>query len=577
MQHCTSQLFFNNLFCPDCGDKVTEPLTIKPIEIYHPDILDNLKEHCPDASVYTGWVESTHFYKRLYRSSGKDSETLYYSYWFLTLNNEKNEPFTISISSEDSSLDSVIKGDVLTFLHPTNYTLYYKLANANDSNIVTHNNAAPVVIFHRKSGQESILEPAYEVENFSKFGTFFSTLLLVAVATVAGFLFELFNIETAYIITGLLTVFGSIYRIKGKTKVFETQTKRLDEIKRTIKRILGVSISDMGYDSRAREINNDDVYCIGCENLIDSHYQYCPCCSQSQETESSALLTASPQKMMVDKVDATIDVKLSPEQQALAMTSPLNNMASIVPHRLTRQEKVLQECQAYTTDEKTEHLQKYLFDEDYQCIFTTSSNIIKVTDKDIATSVSDNTHVTQTTTRTDYKNRYGSTVRSQYRTETSSHRQRDSTLYGELTIETPEGEVKSFKAEKSLLGSADVGDWLLIGSSTAEGKAGRSDYNEFYYNISKDTLIEPESLTHWQRKSSKSQFIGWSLFLLSFAASFAFSHPAAIFVVVLVSIIISVSARRFSRHTKEKTRSTLAPLYETLKRCKQERESFLKI
>ena len=159
MQHCTSPLFINDNFCPDCGDKIDNQLAITPVAQYIPDILDELKKYCPEASVYTGWVEKTHHYNRVHRSGGRDSETLYYSYWFLTLNNEQGIEKTISVSSEDSSLDSVSKGDVITFLEPTGYYLNYQLADKSDRQVVTHNEAATGVVFHRDSGQESILYP----------------------------------------------------------------------------------------------------------------------------------------------------------------------------------------------------------------------------------------------------------------------------------------------------------------------------------------------------------------------------------------------------------------------------------
>jgi hypothetical protein len=78
-------------YCPDCGDKIDNLVTIKSVITLHPDIIDELKVHCPDATIYTGWVEKTHHYKRRHKSGGSNSQTLYYSYWFLTFNNEQIE------------------------------------------------------------------------------------------------------------------------------------------------------------------------------------------------------------------------------------------------------------------------------------------------------------------------------------------------------------------------------------------------------------------------------------------------------------------------------------------------------
>lgn len=602
MQHCTTPLCINDSFCPDCGDKIDTPLSIKPIKHHHPDILEALRTYCPNAKIYTGWVENTHHYKRVHRSGGNNSKTLYYSYWFLTLNNEKNQHFTISISSEDSSLDRVTKGDIISFLQPTCYSLNYKLADSDDKRIVTHNEAATAVIFHRASGQESILGPAYEPEDFSKFGTFFSTLLFSAIVAIAGLYFSLYNLEVAYAITALLTLFGSIYRISRKTKAFDTEVSRYDEIKRTVKRILAVSKSDMNYDRRTREAKSDDVYCISCEQLINFHYNYCYCCGQSQLTKVPALTFISDQY-----VETSIKTEHRSElsHEMIAESDKVTAITSSPRQRMTRRDKILQICEPFCVYENTEHQHKHIFAQNYLCTLSTSSNIVRVIDKDVATSVSDYTNVTTTTTRTDYRNGYGS-VRSEYRTTTSSHRQRNSNLYGELTIETPSGEVQTFKAAKSLLATADVGDWILLGSSKIEGADERIDCDEFYYNISKDNLIEPESLTSWQRVSGKSQFIVILIFALAVAGSVYFHEvmnivaplmPNAIWnslfdltnlltlpinyipilLFVIFFILVLIIAYVYRSHTKSKLELALKPLRETLKKCHEARESFANI
>lgn len=607
MQHCTSPLFINDNFCPDCGDKIDNPLSITPVEQYIPDILDELKKHCPDASLYTGWVEKTYHYKRVYRSGGKDSETLYYSYWFLTLNNEQGQEKTISVSSEDSSLDSVSKGDVITFLQPTNYSLNYNLADKSDRNVVTHNEAATGVVFHRDSGQESILEPAYEVDEFSKFGTFIGIFFWSAIAAMTGFFFELYTFEVACFITAAVTVIGSVFRINSKTNKFEAESARLLEIKRTVKRILGVSNSQMGYDKRGRAANNDDVYCISCEHLIDSAYHYCHCCGQPQvpaEIEQPPLLTEVGSSNAVASANQS---ELSQQSHSLAASA--DNVTAITKaadKRMTRRDKIRQVCEAFIGYDSHSFENKHIFAKNYACTIATSSSIVRVTDKEVETSVNDSTNTYTSTTRTDYTNRYGSTVRSEYRTETSSHRQRNSNLYGELTVETPEGKVQTYKAARSLLGSADVGDWIMLGSSRLESKEEQYDYDEFYYNITKNNLIQPESVTQWSRVSAKSQTfvflmlavaIGCSVYfneLLGLAGRFvphdilrsivgfadelsipAYLLPMGIFTVFFIFVILL--ARGFSKDREREQSHSLATLRAKLAKCQQERESFLKL
>ncbi|MEZ9820216.1 hypothetical protein AB4238_06290 [Shewanella sp. 10N.286.45.A1] len=607
MQHCTSPLFISDNFCPDCGDKIDNPLTITPVEQCIPDILDELKTYCPEASIYTGWVEKTHHYKRVHRSGGKDSQTLYYSYWFLTLNNEQGIEKTISVSSEDSSLDSVSKGDIITFLQPTGYVLHYQLADKSDRQIVTHNQAATGVVFHRNTGQESILEPAYEVDDFSKFGTVFSTLFLAALLSMPAAFAEFYTFEVAGFITAAITVIGSVFRINSKTNKFETESARLLEIKRTVKRILGVSITQMGYDKRGRATNNDDVYCINCEQLVDSAYHYCHCCGQPQEPAEIAqppLLTE-----VTTNGDTAIanDSELSQQSHALAATAgKVTPISKAAGKRMTRRDKIRQVCESFIGYDSHSFENKHIFAKNYPCTISTSSSIVQVTDKEVETSVNDSTNTYTSTTRTDYTNRYGSTVRSEYRTETTSHRQRNSNLYGELTIETPEGKIQTYKAARSLLSTADVGDWIMLGSSRLEGKAEQLDYDEFYYNISKDNLIQPESVTQWSRVSAKSQTFVFLMFALAIACSVYFNElvdlaanfvphdilrsilgfanelsipayllPMGVFTVFFIFVILL--ARGFSKDRKRDLSHSLASLKAKLAKCQQERESFLKL
>ncbi|PKH54556.1 hypothetical protein CXF83_18820 [Shewanella sp. Choline-02u-19] len=607
MPHCSSPLFINDIFCPDCGDKIETPPSIKPLTQQIPDILDNLKTHCPYASVYTGWVEKTHHYQRVYRSGGNDSQTLYYSYWFLTLNNEQNEPMTISISSEDSSFDSVAKGDVMTFLQPTSYSLNYKLANDADRNIVTHNEAATAVVFHRDSGQESILESAYDVEEFSTFSILLSTLFWSCAAAASGMFFELYTIEIAATLAALVTLVWSTYRISSKTKTFKAETTRLDEIECTIKRILSVSVTGMGYDRRDRPSNHSDVYCIRCEHLLDSNYHYCHCCGESQVS----VMAEEPSRLAQNALENQTNLGHNDTNVAIQSHALAANSVNVTPitkangQRMTRRDKIIQVCAPFATVEKTEHQHKHIFAKNYQCVLSTSSNIVRVTDKEVGTSVSDDTNFTTTTTRTDYRNGYGN-VRSEYKTETSSHRQRNSNLYGELIVETPEGEVHSFKAVRSLLGSTDVGDWILLGSSKIESTTDKIGYDEFYYNISKDNLIEPESLTSWGRVSSKSQTIVILMLALAVASTIYFHDimnivgplvPELIWNLVfgltnlltlpinytpmvlfsLFFVVVLVVAKMYANNTKRKLHSALKPLQATLKKCQQARESFNKI
>ncbi|AZG74130.1 zinc ribbon domain-containing protein [Shewanella livingstonensis] len=595
MKHCTTTLTIEDHYCPDCGDKIDNLVTIKSITVLHPDIIDELKVHCPNATIYTGWVEKTHYYKRRFQSGGSNSETLYYSYWFLTFNNENGEQKTVSISAEDSSLARVVKGDVITILMPTDYSANYPLAYKSEANLVTHNELAPVVVFHRDSGQESIREPGYRVEDFSKFGIFISALFLCCILGVIGGYFALYPFELGATLTVIATIISSSMWISRRTKTFDAETARLDEIKNTTKRILSVSIDDMGYNQRARQAKKDDVYCHHCDALNDNQYRYCSSCGALQINEMASELI----------VDAN---KAHNERDTHSLTELGNNTIERVvpPSRLTRQEKIQQTCHPFITHNESDYLHKHVLVSHFPCTITSYSQLVKVIDKSVQSDVSDNTQVSSRTTRTDYKNHYGMTIRSEYNTTTTSHRQRDSSIYGELMVETPEGEEKAFKAPQSLLGTADIGDWILLGYSRVEGRDTNDDYNEFYFNINKNETIKPETATHWSRTSNKSQMIILMLLILAIAVTVYFQpvmnaifsiipyavgypvfkltdmlhipinySPLVLFTLVFILLIIIKS--KFNRSNQKRRTLALGSLYDTLQQCQRAREPFLKL
>ncbi|MCT8985800.1 zinc ribbon domain-containing protein [Shewanella phaeophyticola] len=350
MKHCTTALTIEDHFCPDCGDNIENLVTIKSVIALHPDMIDDLKVHCPDATIYTGWVEKTHHYKRRYKSRGSHSETLYYSYWFLTLNNENGEQKTISISSEDSSLDRVAKDDIITILMPTNYSANHPLADKDDAKTVTHNELAPVVVFHRDSGQESIREPGYRVDGFSKANIFFNAFIFCCIVGFAGLYFEVYPFKLGALLTVIVTIIiGSIWS-SHRTKVFEAETARLAEIKKTTKRILGVSIDDMGYEQRARKAKKDDVFCPHCDALNDSQHRYCSSCGALQAND------------MVDELVSAASVTSNGQDMTHSLTEAGSRSIEPVPssRRITRQEKILQTCHPFIMSNESDYIHKHV-------------------------------------------------------------------------------------------------------------------------------------------------------------------------------------------------------------------------
>jgi hypothetical protein len=596
MKHCTTTLTIEDNYCPDCGDKIDNLVTIKPVITLHPDVIDELKVHCPDATIYTGWVEKTHHYKRRHKSGGSNSQTLYYSYWFLTLNNENGEQKTVSVSSEDSSLARVVKGDVITILMPTDYCANYPLADKSEANIVTHNELAPVVIFHRDSGQESIREPGYSVDDFSKVGIFISALVICCILGGIGLYLKLYHFELGAMLAGVATIISSSIWISSRTKTFDAETARLAEIKKTTKHILSVSIDEMGYDQRARQAKKDDVYCHHCDALNDNQYRYCSSCGALQINE------------MADELILADNVVHNERDKTHALTEAGHGLIDRVPPsmRITRQEKIQQTCHPFITHNESDYLHKHVLVSNFPCTITSYSQLVKVIDKSVQSDVSDNTQVSSTTTRTDYKNHYGTTVRSEYNTTTTSHRQRDSRIYGELMVETPEGEEKAFQAPQSLLGTADIGDWILLGYSKIEGNGTNDDYNEFYFNINKNETIKPETARHWTRTSNKSQMIILMFLILAIAVTMYFEpvmsvifsviptvvaypvfklteilnipfnySPLVLFTLVFILLIIMKSV--FNRSNQKRRTIALGSLYDTLQQCQRAREPFLKL
>jgi hypothetical protein len=115
-------------------------------------------------------------------------------------------------------------------------------------------------------------------------------------------------------------------------------------------------------------------------------------------------------------------------------------------------------------------------------------------------------------------------VNSKFETHTSSFRERNSRLSGKLLLETVDEQVMEISANKKVLASADIGDWLLIGCSDIESIQGKKEFDDFYYNIKKALLLSNKPLEGYGGISGKAISIMSLLFITCVIASFNFEQ-----------------------------------------------------
>ncbi|MGI2258926.1 hypothetical protein [Shewanella sp. GXUN23E] len=481
MHHCGNTLYLQDKFCTQCGEEIQQGRKLLGLLDIEPQLLDELSQSCPEAKTFTGRLKRSFHYQR-HHTRGSNSIT--YSYWWITLESAEGEIKQISINAENSAFNNLKVGDVISLLKPTSIKLTYKLDSAAKG-IVTNDQLAGGVILHNDDGQVSTLTNHYDCSKPSLGGTIFLGLLLAIVASliVAG-VSDLG--DGSFVMGAFLSLACMVPWYNASLNNFHKCHARKESIKAAIANILEISKYQLGYHRLERPSQDDDIFCGGCESRIQANSDFCPHCGDRQTAQSDLLPPQTPTAEQaelgtISAMDAAADSQLQvcdaePQDQA--------------PERKSIRQMRLDKMKEFYVSHKQDFIYRHVLRTNKKFDGSAWCYMVQVTDRNMNTSVSDVTHTE--TIRTDYKNGYGHVVDTKY--ETHSYRVRDSKLDGKITVEDEQGEVFEQWLPESLMTHTDVGDYLLIGYSRLDRNDRYRRYSEYYYNISKGRWEMPESV-----------------------------------------------------------------------------------
>jgi hypothetical protein len=150
----------------------------------------------------------------------------------------------------------------------------------------------------------------------------------------------------------------------------------------------------------------------------------------------------------------------------------------------------------YSGDYKTDYIHKNVLGRDEKGHIFHRAILGKVIDKDQRSNTRQTQQVVTTTKTTRVYLGVNHVDTNEIKT-TEIHRQRNTSLNGEIMLETSDGTPYVFYAGEDLLGSVDVGDWLFYAYSQVDTTRYNPYYREYAYNISKEMDYSMDSVTNF--------------------------------------------------------------------------------
>ncbi|MGR5132178.1 hypothetical protein [Vibrio alfacsensis] len=478
MHHCGNTLYLQDKFCTQCGEEIEESRKLPKLTDLEPNLLEDLILSCPEAKTFTGRLKSSFYYKR--RNKGGN---ITFSYWWVTLESADGEVKQISINAENEAFNSLKNGTVISLLEPTDINLHYLLDDAAKG-IVTNDLLASGVILHNDDGQVSTLTNHYNCSK-PRVGGFIGLgliLAIVATAIVAG----MSDMGDGAILVGIFISAACMVPLyNSNVTTFKKEFARKESITATLAKILEISKYQLGFHQLERTSLDDDTFCGTCEHRVQLDLHFCPQCGTSQTAPQSLL--PQPEDESVVSMKETTDGQLQ-----------VCEAQSKEPDRKSIREMRLDKMKEFHQSHQQEFIYRHVLSPNEKFDGSAWCYMVQVTDRDMNTDVSDVTYTETHTTR--YKDGYT-------KTETKTHRVRDSKLSGKITVEDKDGEIFEQWLPESLMAHTEVGDYLLIGYSRRQKGDRYRTYSEYYYNISKSRWEMPESVHDYGETSLLSKFL----------------------------------------------------------------------
>lgn len=550
MHHCGNTLYVKDKFCCQCGEALIDNRHVKELSEIHPKLLDELPQAKPYPILFTGQIKSTYHYQRGHTRNG---DKISYSYWWATLENAQGEIKQINFEAENKTFDEIKVGDVLTTLQPTNVTLTYPFEDKSDRDIVTNNQLAPGVVLHQDDGQTYTLSSIYNADKPSILshligGALFAALVMIIVAFNLSMTNE--ELFTLGALTALITAVPTYLHNK---KQYQKAVLFKNRIKAVLQTVLEISKYQLGYHKLARPSLADDVMCHQCNHRVHADINFCPLCGTNQR------LFAITDANQTDIINCDGNTALSIE--AIAPIA-----------RKTVAEIRLDKMNEFYLSDKGHFEYRHLLSANEQLDGSCWCYMVQVTDRKVTTKVKDAIHTT--TYRTEYTNRYGRVVHHDEHSE--SHRIRNSDLTGKVTVEDEEGDIFEQWLPNSLLSHTDVGDYLLIGYSRLARNKAKVDYGQYYYNISKDRWVMPESVHNYGEISTMAKFI---VFVAAIGAGyFAYQtnqYQLAFSAFGLFFAVIAFSSWIMARSNRKAASKLIKPIMDVFDKVQENKQEIL--
>ncbi|MBQ4833147.1 hypothetical protein J8L70_07835 [Pseudoalteromonas sp. MMG010] len=493
MQHCQQPIYVSDSHCSECGDALRQKRTLKTALDLQSDLFDELKQYYSNPVVITGKVTSMDYYKRKYSSSNTN---LMYGFWWLNVEDAQGNTTQISINAEVDGFKSLKKGDVVSLISPSECTLNHRVAYAEDRRIVKHNVFAPAVVLHNDEGQrshqDSLLNAGDRPSSWLFLVTFFAVLLgLIFAVDVPG--------GPATAAAAILSVIVLIFELNRTAKLHKRDLARYESVKKVVKSVLSMSMYDFGYDYYMRPAKDNDVICIGCQQRISGDVAHCYRCGVKQK-----------KAVLLDKANDE-SAQVSSELEKAIGSHTTYSVADY-------QQQLMDE---YSLKYVTPYIHKNVLAKHDKGEVQVDCMFAKVIDKVQKSNVDHSkTHYT-TTTRTDTY--VGNSFRgSSYKTHVETYERRNSSLQGQLILETSDYKVLKLSVAEDLLGSADVGDWVFYAQSYIQMDDSRDGYREVAYNVSKDVMFKSQAITEYGYRAN--EWVVWTLLICAVIATFVFDR-----------------------------------------------------
>jgi len=332
------------------------------------------------------------------------------------------------------------------------------------------------------------------------------------------------TIESIALVSIIISVIALAFEIKRNNRKFTYAVLKYEALQASFKQMLDVTKYDLGYFNIERNRDNSDIICIQCNSRLPHDLNYCVHCGERNAPQENLLLE---------------------EGGKYGIVSSEENMPSVyVGQRETFSVAKIRACLAdlYLFTSQNQYTHKHVFCGDRVATVSNEFILAQIKSTEVSNNVNDKTIVTTTTTETKHY-RGNSYQYSTYNDQTSSFRNRSSTLNGKVIIEYVSGETRVLHLREEILGTLDVGDWIAIAYCSTKFAEGNRYNLEYFYNITKSKGFNNQTFLNYSDNRGALVLKGLNiLFVIAGVTSMVFKIDLGIMMSVGLFGVLNVYA-----------------------------------